>query len=113
MPSVFRVTRDAQHVWDWVKAADTWADTQPMMITKEQARAAAAQLANHPGRVASTHCAPVSAEVLSMAIAAARNAPAADPRRVEGARNYLASDARDSRDVAAMMIQRIVCDALR
>jgi hypothetical protein len=84
-----------------------------MMISREQARAAAAQLTSHPMLVACAGEAPVSAEVFNQAFAAACNAPATDVRRVADARTFLARDAHDSRDVAEMMIQRIVSDALR
>jgi len=110
---VSHITGLAGHWREWVKAAEHGADTHTMMISKQQARAAAAQLNNYSARMQSVGGPPVSAEVLSQAFAAACNAPATDVRRVADARTFLARDAHNSRDVAEMMIQRIVSDALR
>jgi hypothetical protein len=110
---VSAVTRPSDEPRIGVNAPATWADTQYMMISKEQARAAAAQLTNHSALVASAGETPVSPEVFNQAFVAALNAPATDVRRVADARTFLARDAHSSRDVAEMMIQRIVSDALR
>jgi hypothetical protein len=96
-----------------VKTTQKTADTRDMMISKEQARAAAEQLANRLGAPVQTPTPPVSPELLAHAISIACCAPASDEGRIAGARSFLAERTHDSRDVAAMMIQRIVSDSLR
>ena len=89
------------------------ADTQDMMISKEQATAAARHLVTQSHEAVRCRAMAVSDELLEQAAAIVRDTPATDERRIADARLYLQSDRHDSRDVAAMMIQRIVSDALR
>ena len=96
-----------------IKRVPLSADTLVMMISREQAVAAAAQLARGAEVAGSPASTAVSPDLLARAIAVAKNTPASDERRVADARSSLAADAYDSRDVAAMMIQRIVSDSLR
>jgi hypothetical protein len=84
-----------------------------MMISTEQAHAAAEQLrqgGSGPGR---TTEAKVSPEVLAAAFSVVENTPDTSARRLAEAHNYLASEGADSRLVASMMIQRIISDSLR
>jgi hypothetical protein len=84
-----------------------------MMISKEQARAAARQLADSDRISAPVSRPHVSAAILQRAVAIAKQASFADEDRVAEGRLLLATDTLDSQDIAAMMIHRIVSDALR
>ena len=84
-----------------------------MMISHEQARAAAIHLhyANEPRR---ERVRPdVSDEVLAAALAAAQNAPEESPTRIADMQHYRDGACADSRAVASMMIHRIISDSLR
>ena len=96
-----------------VKRAPNATDTRHMMISKEQARAAAEQLPISVTGQSAPPTPPVSPELVARAIAIARSTPAIDERRIAGARSFLALEEHDSRAVAAMMIQRLVSDSLR
>ena len=108
-----RVTRSGEFLRDLVKSTLPVADTQCMMISKEQARAAAVQLATRRPDTTSHTSSPVSAELIAEAIEIARSTPMTDATRLAGARSSLAAHPHDTRDIAAMMIHRIVSDALR
>jgi hypothetical protein len=84
-----------------------------MMISKQQATAAARELAAPCAQPSQTVEAAVSRELIERALDIARNAPASSAERLAEARQSLESGAHDSYDVASMMIQRIVSDALR
>jgi hypothetical protein len=84
-----------------------------MMISKEQAHAAAEGLRNRGSRYMTPTSVDVSPEVLAAAFAVAESTPDTSPSRMAEAERYLASDGADSRVVASMMIQRIISDSLR
>ncbi len=84
-----------------------------MMISHEQARAAAIRLQNtddapHPSRRPD-----VSDEVFAAAMAAAQSAPDTNLQRMAGVEHYRSGGCADSRVIASMMIQRIISDSLR
>jgi hypothetical protein len=89
------------------------ADTIDMMISKEQARAAAVLLRNRG--VASIHASAtqVSPAVIAAACAVAESTPDMSSQRMADGRDYLENHTADSRVVASMMIQRIISDSLR
>lgn len=84
-----------------------------MMISEEQARAAAQLLSTHAAADAAHDVPDVSPEVLAAALAVVRETPDTRPGRIDEARQYLENEAGDSRRVASMMIQRIISDSLR
>jgi len=84
-----------------------------MMISEEQARAAALHLSTCGAAAPSAHTPDVSPEVLAAAMAVVARTPDMNPERMAEARTYLQSDGTDSRLVASMMIQRIISDSLR
>ena len=84
-----------------------------MMISKEQAHAAAVQLRMSAQSRRTARSTDVSPEVLAAAFAVAEGTPDTSPERIAEARTFLAHDGADSRVVASMMIQRIISDALR
>lgn len=88
-------------------------DIESMMISHEQARAAALHLRSYDGSEPGTDRPNVSPEVLAAAVAVARSTPDTNPQRLAEARHYLDGDGTDSRAVASMMIQRIISDSLR
>jgi hypothetical protein len=96
-----------------IQALGVRADIQCMMISREQAHAAAVHLAAHETGTAAVASVAVSPEVLAAAIALAQRTPDTSPERIAEGESYLAGDGADSRAVAAMMLQRIVSDALR
>lgn len=84
-----------------------------MMISKEQAHAAAIHLRSCASTECSDRSADVSPEILAAAFAVASNTPDTSPERMAEAQLHLAGDGTDSREVASMMIQRIISDAIR
>jgi hypothetical protein len=84
-----------------------------MMISHEQARAAAIHL-HYTGETPRERVRPdVSDEVLAAALAAAQNAPEENPGRLADMQRYRDGACADSRAVASMMISRIISDSLR
>jgi hypothetical protein len=84
-----------------------------MMISKEQARAAAIHLRTCASPQNGHAPADVSPEIVAAAFAVAANTPDTSPERIAEAEHYLAGVSADSHAVASMMIQRIISDALR
>ncbi len=84
-----------------------------MMISKEQAHAAAVQLRTRSYGACSHDSVGVSPEILAAALAVVANTPDTRSQRVAEAQHLLATDGADSRAVASMMIQRIISDSLR
>lgn len=83
-----------------------------MMISQEQARAAAQHLSTCGATTPYSATPDVSPEVIAAAVQVVRETPDTSPQRMSQARSYL-SDGADSRLVASMMIQRIISDSLR
>jgi hypothetical protein len=84
-----------------------------MMISKEQARAAADHLKAHPSCESATCSPQVSPELLAAAIAVIQDTPETNSQRVAIAQHHLEAAATDSHVIASMMIQRIISDSLR
>lgn len=89
------------------------ADTRYMMISKEQARAAAVLIRTRNADRASARSVDVSPEVLAAALAVVEGTPDTSPERIAEAELHMAGHGLDSRVVASMMLQRIVSDSLR
>jgi len=84
-----------------------------MMISKEQAHAAAEHLRFRGPRVGSLNSTDVSPEVFAAAFAVVQNTPDTNPQRMADGRHYLDTEGADSRVVASMMIHRIISDSIR
>lgn len=84
-----------------------------MIISDEQARAAAAYLKSTGLKPCIGHACVVPDEVIRMAVRAAEEAPDLREDRVAEARERLGSGSVDSSEVAEKMLSRIVSDALR
>ncbi len=84
-----------------------------MIISDEQARAAAQYLKANPAQGCDLHGCDVSPAIMQAARAAVDGAPDLRADRVAEARERMAGHALDSRDVADKMISRIVSDSLR
>jgi hypothetical protein len=84
-----------------------------MMISKQQAHAAAVDLRTQGSNRRATTSVDVSPELLAAALAVVEGTPDTSAERLAEAELYLASDHPDSRVVASMMIQRIISDSLR
>jgi hypothetical protein len=84
-----------------------------MIISNEQAQAAAAYLKLHQSHDCERGACSVSADVIAKARAAVEMAPELRLDRVNEARERMGAGAVDSREVAEKMLSRIVSDALR
>jgi hypothetical protein len=84
-----------------------------MMISHEQARAAASHIQEAETASRAWVRPEVSPDLIAAAVAVARNTPDADPERIADAQGYREGLCVDSRAVASMMLQRIVSDSLR
>ncbi len=84
-----------------------------MMISHEQARAAAFELRSGVTSAPVMPPADVSAEVLAAAMAVVQETPDTSPERLADAQSLLAGESPDCHAVASMMIQRIISDSLR
>lgn len=84
-----------------------------MMISKEQAHAAAVLLRDRAVTSRNGSRRAVSPEVLAAAHAVAEGTPDTNPQRMADGQHYVATAGADSRVVASMMIQRIISDSIR
>jgi hypothetical protein len=96
-----------------VKSRPPTADNLRMMISHEQARAAALHIHEAEAVPRDWVRPEVSPDLIAAAVAVARDAPDADPERIADVQAYREGRCVDSRAVASMMLQRIVSDSLR
>lgn len=96
-----------------IKAANTSADTQCMIISDEQARAAANYLRDTHCRGAVCVAPDVSAELIQRAREVAEATPDMRSDRVVDAVERMRTHTLDSHDIAEKMLSRIMSDALR
>ena len=96
-----------------VKMRRATADTQAMMISEEQALAAAALLKTTGRASSSVDRVEISADLVAAAVAAASFTPDVDPCRLINAEAFLHDGLADSHEIASMMLKRLVSDALR
>ena len=89
------------------------ADTDAMMISEQQALAAATHLRSGECACDRRDFRDVPADLLAAAANAARLTPDIDASRVLNAVAFLSTGPMDSREIASMMLKRMVSDSLR